>query len=257
MSGTVERPDGTDLRIVVWNCYGQVDRKVGRLLDAFSPDVLVVPESEPTPQMAQASLLAPAMSHQWVGDPGVPSKGLGVFASPTSGLTPLRSSEGLPQGLWLATQVHAPWPLTVVGAVMRPHPEGRRGWPTEYMAAAAEMLDHLDDVLVAGPAVVAGDFNFSAQSSGSRVGTIFERFRERYGLRSAFHDFFDVAPGDESQMTLSWRWNRDAGYHCDLVFVPDALEILGVHVGTYLDWTAEGVAGRSDHVPVVVDLRVR
>lgn len=257
MSGTVDRPAGTNLRIAAWNCHqGNVDRKLPRLLDAFAPDVVVVPESEPTPQAASPTLLAPGVPHMWVGDPDHPRYGLGVFAPSAADLQLERSSDGEPSGLWLAVALDAPVASTIVGVVTRPHPAGPQEWPTEYIATTAAMLDHLDDVLRAGPSIIAGDFNFSGQSSGPRVAGILSRFRDDYGLRSAYHAFFDVEPGQEEHSTLSWTWNQDKRYHCDLVFVPKDAEILGVHVGAYEDWTANTNTVRSDHVPVVVDLRI-
>lgn len=255
MDQPTPRPTGTTLRVVAWNCYGNVDRKFSRVIDAFAPDVVIVPESEPNPAAAQQSLLAPAAPHAWIGDRGEPSKGLGLFAPSASSLTVLRTSEEQPAGEWIVADVSGPQSTRVIGAVMRPHPGGGRGWPTPYIATTADMLDHVADLIVETPTIVGGDFNFSAQSSGQRVRSIFDHFRDAHGLRSAYHVFFDVEPGDESHMTLSWRWDQTSQFHCDLVFVPDSYEVLGVHVGAYDAWTGDGATTRSDHVPVVVDLR--
>lgn len=51
----------------------------------------------------------------------------------------------------------------------------------------------------------------------------------------------------------SLEWWRPSIRIVDLV-VPDAFEVLGVQVGAYSDWTADGTPTRSDHVPIVVDL---
>jgi endonuclease/exonuclease/phosphatase family metal-dependent hydrolase len=250
--------------LVAWNCYGRVDRKLQRLMDEFAPDVIVIPESEPTPTPATAtataslgSLLSLPIPHAWVGDVAVPDKGLGIFAPSTATHTVRRTSETRPPGLWLAVDVDRPIATRVIGVVTRQHPLGQLGWPSHYISAAMEMLDHMADLIEDGPTIVAGDFNFSGQSSGHSIRAVFDRIRSDYGLRSAYHDFFAVEPGDEAHMTLSWMWRQSAGYHCDLVFVPDRYEVLAVQVGSYEDWTAAGVAARSDHVPVVVDLRVR
>lgn len=232
MSGAAERPDGTELRVVAWNCYGRIDRKLQRVMDEFAPDVIVVPESEPKPAASIGSLLSPAIPHAWVGDAGVPDKGLGVFAPSASMFAVRRTSEDRPPGLWLAVDVDRPLATRVIGVVTRPHPAGPLGWRTHYISAAMEMLDHMADLIADDSTIVAGDFNFSAQSSGQSINAVFDRFRSEHGLRSAYHDFFGVEPGDEAHMTLSWQWRQSAGYHCDLVFVPDDYEVLGVHVGT-------------------------
>jgi hypothetical protein len=257
MRSTAERPDGTDLRVAAWNCYGRVGRKLQRLMDEFAPDVIVVPESEPKPEASAGSLISLPIPHAWVGDVAIPDKGLGIFAPSSPTLTVRRTSETRPAGLWLAVDGDRPIATRMIGVVTRPHPRGQLGWPSHYISAAMEMLDHMGDLIEDSPAIVAGDFNFSGQSSGHSIRAVFDRFRDEYGLRSAYHDFFGVEPGNEAHMTLSWMWRESAGYHCDLVFVPDGYEVMAVQVGSYEEWTAAGAAARSDHVPVVVDLGVR
>lgn len=77
---------------------------------------------------------------------------------------------------------------------------------------------------------------------------------ELFGLQSAYHSYTGHAPGEESAMTLWWRNKEDAGFHCDVVLVPEAQSIEAVSVGGYEEWGAPSAAPRSDHAPVVVDL---
>lgn len=233
------------LRVAAWNCYGRVDHKIGRVIDEFAPDVLVVPESEPNPAIAKATLLTAGVPHAWVGDRAVPNKGLGVFAPAADAMSVVRTSDERTPGLWVAADVGGPLDIRVIGMVARVHPGGRQGWPSANVAATAEMFDHLGDLIRDQPTIVAGDFNFSAQSGGPRIRDFFRHIREEFGLRSAYHAFHGVEPGDEADMTLWFRWSRDTGFHCDLVLIPDSYEVADVHVGTFDEWTAPGTSTRA------------
>ncbi len=78
--------------------------------------------------------------------------------------------------------------------------------------------------------------------------------RARYSLRCAYYAHSGDAPGEESAMTLWWRNKEDAGFHCDVVLVPEDQGIDAVTVGGYAEWGAPSAAARSDHAPVVADL---
>lgn len=120
------------------------------------------------------------------------------------------------------------------------------------------MLDDHDELLNRGDVVVAGDVNCSAQSSPEMFEELLDHISDRYGLRSAYHQLHRVRAGAETDMTLWWRGKEDAGFHCDLVLVPEAWKATAVTVGSYADWGAAGLAVSSDHAPVVADLeRVR
>lgn len=70
---------------------------------------------------------------------------------------------------------------------------------------------------------------------------------------SAYHAFSGEPVGRASIGTYFHQRHRDRAWHIDYVLVPASRlgAVQDVRVGTYDEWVA---TGRSDHVPVVVDL---
>lgn len=237
------------MRLVTWNCCVGTDRKVPLMLDRLQPDIAVVPESSRAPLLTQPSLLGESMPHAWTG--AFDHKGLGIFAPGARELvshaTPDdRTAFGLPVEVYLEDRT-----VRVLGVWTQPSRTGR--WSTPYMDAFASILEEHED-FIDGSTIVAGDVNCSAQTSPETFAELLTELRERYGLRSAYHAHTGEAPGEESAMTLWWRNKVDAGYHCDVVLVPESLEVDSVTVGTHAEWGAPAADARSDHAPVVVEL---
>lgn len=103
------------------------------------------------------------------------------------------------------------------------------------------------------PTVITGDFN---------NGKVFEKGKprdwrhvvaryEEVGLVSAYHSFFNEAPGEETHPTHWWTRNADRPFHIDYCFVPNNWDITQVWVGHHTDWLRKGDG--SDHAPMVVD----
>jgi exonuclease III len=75
----------------------------------------------------------------------------------------------------------------------------------------------------------------------------------RFEMVSAYHAYFEEAPGRETRMTCFNKKRLESGYHLDYVCVPRrwANRIRSVEVGAHGQWLA-----LSDHMPLVVDLDV-
>lgn len=115
-----------------------------------------------------------------------------------------------------------------------------------YHRQARRVVEQLPDDGV--PTVVAGDFN--AEKHPSHLANV-ERLRER-GLVSAYHKHRDISHTDVEEDKTAYTGRRGgAGFHIDLVFVPDVWRITDVQVGTFDQYPGRG---RSDHVPVVVTI---
>jgi endonuclease/exonuclease/phosphatase family metal-dependent hydrolase len=239
------------VKLATWNCYQGTDRKVPYLLDQLAPDIAVVPESSRSPQLAAGSLLRPPVPHAWVGHDD--RKGLGIFAPCADELEVLETYEVAGARYALAVRIHmSAGPVTVLGIWTHPFAVG--GQRTPYMNALLALLAGHEELLAEGNVIVAGDINCSSQSSPSDFPKLLDTVRDRYGLRSAYHDVMGVSPGDEEHMTLWWRRNPDAGFHCDVVFLPETWTATSVHVGAYGNWGAPEVSCGSDHAPVLADL---
>lgn len=235
-----------EVTIVTWNCCQGTDRKLPALMQAFDPDIAVVPESSSTPAIATASLLADASPHVWTGP--WPNKGLGIYGRAGSSLSEREVIDGRGAHA-LAVDVDVrDQQFSILGVWTVPL-QGTR--PTPYMGALADILDRHADLLATGRTVVAGDINCSAQSSPDSFAGFFQALLDRHGLVSAYHRHTGLAFGDEADPTLFWRHKRGKPFHCDVILVPRSWEVHDVHVGDYDTWCAAVAPARSDHVPVV------
>lgn len=239
------------MRVVAWNCLMGTDHKVPHLLAELTPDLAVVPESAERPAVSAPSLFRDAVPHAWIGQ--WPNKGLGILAPSAKSLTVLPSDAPTEAGLGLAVRTELDGTaVSVLGVWTVPFAGGTGSTP--YLRAANAILDAHARLLDRGECIVAGDFNASAQSSPEEFPRFAEQVRDRFGLRSAYHHVHDVEPGAEADMTLWWRGNREAGYHCDLVLFPESWTIDAVTVGSFDAWGDEALPVRSDHAPVIADL---
>ncbi len=236
-----------ELTIATWNCCRGTDRKLPALMQAFSPDIAVVPESSSTPAIAAPSLLEDGFPHVWTGS--WPGKGLGIYGRPGSSLVAREVIEGRgAHGLAVDVDLEGHkfgilgvWTVPLQGT----------GHSTPYMGALADILDRHADLLAAGATVVAGDINCSGQSSPDSFAGFFQALLDRHGLVSAYHHHTGHAVGHEADHTLFWRRKRDAPFHCDVILVPEAWAVRDLHVGDYDTWCGDDARARSDHVPVV------
>ena len=114
-----------------------------------------------------------------------------------------------------------------------------------------------DDLLRKGPAVVMGDFNVGARRRGERTPSKGHRrivaALGDLGLVSAYHAFHKVDHGRERHATYRHQFKSVLSWHIDFCFVPASWVdcMVGVKVIAGARW-----AKRSDHFPLMVDLRL-
>jgi len=243
------------MRLATWNCSMALHRKFDAML-GLQPDIAIICEcAEPQRLQAWAGLDGIGAETVWVGDNC--NKGLAVFAfngyrvslaqpfhARLRHLAPIRVSGPVEFNLL------AVWAQNGSGGVTRKHQLGplRRAL-TKYRSFLAER-----------PSIVAGDFNNSVYwhrpgwriNHANAVATLKE-----LGLASAYHALRGEAQGQESVPTIYWRDRKKAGctYHIDYVFLPAPwlVHVRELSVGTFEDWCG---AGLSDHVPIVVDIKL-
>lgn len=238
------------MRIVTWNCRSAFDKKASALF-GLRPDLAVVPESGSQPDLAAAMRSGSPVGHAWVGD--IPSKGLGVFRPGGALRMAQGPAEGGAVGRWSVAceseVAGSPIGLLAVWTVPLKPSKG-----SGYLAAATDILRRHTAWLKSRPTIIAGDFNASGQSDPRTMASFVRSMSEELGLVSAYHAFTGEAVGEERAPTLWWRGKREAGFHCDFVFVPATWRIHDVRVGGYDDWGAPALVHRSDHAPVIVDV---
>lgn len=230
------------MRLVAWNCQEGFERKF-TFLRNLDFDVAVVSECAPLAAFPAGEPALSAVVHLPVAGQ---RKHLGVFAQAPWCV------EGLPrdplQPWLLPVAVTGPADFTLL-AVWALSPFYATGLP--YVAQVARVVEHVRTVR--GPVVVAGDLNAPLasdrrSSAGHAANVIALR---SLGLESAFTSAF----GTRDPLSLPTYFHRrrwDQPFHIDHVFIPRLWRAgLSMTVGTFEEWVA---SGRSDHVPLIVDV---
>jgi hypothetical protein len=227
------------MRIVTWNCCrGRFAAKTP-FVRALSPHVAVLQEC------ARPADASPDV--RWAGEN--PNQGIAVLTANGYAAEPILIDADVPR--WMVPyRITGPVEFTLLAVWALPD----RG---SYSRAVCHGIDALAELITAGPAVVAGDFNANPVFDRKRRDWTYATIEARLhalGLASAYHAFHGEAPGQESRATYYHMWRQDLAYHLDYCFVPRAWlpTIQRVDVGGWEEWK-----GRSDHRPVIVDLSFR
>lgn len=235
-------PTPGDLRIVTWNCNMAFARKADRLL-ALQPDVAIVQECSSSSELAGFDRIA------WTG--AYERKGMAVFARPELSATVGRD-------LWDQTREwFIPIRLDRLGidllACWAMNHHGHEDRPRKGRTMAA--LAHYEPMLAGRRAIVIGDLNnnvFWDRPAYPDFANITGELA-RHGLVNLHYARTGEIPGNEWNATLYFLRNADRRYLIDHVFLPAAWlpRVSSYAIGAAVDWLDV-----SDHVPVVVDLRM-
>ena len=232
-SSTAEIPH---VRIVTWNCCRGKFADKAEFVRALAPDIAVIQEC------GRPAEESPGV--RWIGEN--PRQGIAVIAADGWRIEPIPVATELQR--WIVPfRISGPIDFILVAAWVLPD-------RSSYSRAMCRGIDALADLIAAGPAIVAGDFNASPVFDRKRRDWTYAAIESRLhglGLASAYHAFHAECPGEETRATYYHMWREDLAYHLDYCFVPRAWlpSVADVHVGGYGEWR-----GRSDHRPVVVEL---
>lgn len=219
------------MRIVTWNCCGKFESNY-RHLHGLGFDVAVVQECTPLSDSPGVT----SFIKNPTSDPRS-TKHLGLFARDPWTLTALEVDD-MP---WLvAATVDGPLPHTILGVwTQGPSVVDHR---TSYTAQVGFVVDRLLSGLD-GPVVVAGDFNAPGNDADS--------IRQHRANVAALEAHGLVSVGSGSEVPTYFHQRREpAQFSIDHVFIPKEWNA-SMQVGSFQDWVA---TGRSDHVPVLVDV---
>jgi hypothetical protein len=230
------------LRIVAWNCCGSFASNFGHLLD-LDFDVAVVAECSP---LEVDEMLGRTITHALVQPITGGRKHLGIFARAPWVVRPLKGVPSRPYLLPMA--VEGPIPFSLLG-FWAGSPELYGAYASQLHAVATEVLPDIE-----GPVVLAGDCNapiagtVSAHARNVRV-------LEGHGLVSAFTAARGGEVDEAAEPTYFHHRKREPGFHIDHVFLPRAWadDRMSMQIGRFDEWVT---SGRSDHVPLVVDVDV-
>lgn len=242
------------VKVCTWNSKGAITprpatqslappRDRGLFLHAMECDALSLQECEPKPDVGFQIASRPAASN--------PAKSIALGSRHS--LSDL--VEG-PMGNAIGAVVNAPRPFFFASIWTYGERKGGDGFYMDLIDCADRMLRFFQTEAQrhALPFIIAGDFNASVSHPLSRKNAalrqdVFAGWH-RSGLSSAYHDYFDVAFGEEREPTVVGRsGTRHWQYHIDYVFYErDAFDVSIARLQHNMG---------SDHFPVCAVLEWR
>ena len=228
------------VRLIAWNCHhGSLGARLADLAN-YRADIVFLQECTPAENHAALHTSSRAAS--------VPGSRLRWDRRTVSYcLAELECAQSAGRAC-VAGAVSGPASFTVLGIWS----QGPR-----YVDDAMRSLDDYADVLRQGPAVVMGDLNSGTRLKGRKPPSnghrrIIDALTD-LGLVSAYHAFHKVDHGRERHATYCHQFNAVQPWHIDFCFVPVSWVdcVVGVKVLAGARW-----AKRSDHFPLMVDLRL-
>ena len=227
------------LRLIAWNCRsGSLSTRLSELAE-HSPDIVFLQECLP----AETLPLAGQFFARRIG----PQKGIALGSLNREYRLEEMDSRAHSGRAVIAATVTGPVSFNVIGIWSQgPH----------YVDDLMRTLNAYADLLTKSPSVVMGDLNSGTCLNRSRspskghsrvVGALAD-----LGLVSAYHALHDVGHGQEAHATYRHQFKASQPWHIDFCFVPSnwAANLRRVEVIDDENW-----ATRSDHLPLLVDLR--
>jgi len=228
------------MRLITWNCKGGFQRKHAAIA-SWRPDVLVVPEAARfggVPQLADGPRVSSAY---WIGEN--PRKGLGILSYGDFTLTVDPAYDDTIK--WIIP-LRVSGPRTFLLLAVWTVKDHDTGYYITQLMRAVEQYRHM---LIAGPAVIAGDFNQSVRLDSPNAPTFRALVHdlETVGLLSTYHQHCNCQQGEEPDPTFFLHHKPTKPHHLDYVFASRDLLARGmnVRVGRHEEWLQ-----LSDHMPV-------
>jgi endonuclease/exonuclease/phosphatase family metal-dependent hydrolase len=225
-------------RLFVWNCAGAFHQKYA-FVEQFDPDLAIVCEATKKSLSASDAI----GDRFWIGRHG----GRGVAILAYKGWQIRDAGFDCSERWFLPTIAsNGNRSVRIVGVCAQK--------AENYVAPTLRAIRQMRPFLIAGPAIVAGDFNQSLATDhkyplGQRSSDMFN-LMTGLEMRSAWHSHSGETHGRESQPTHYWGATRKP-FHIDYAFVSKDVAVQAVHIPP-----AKPIAGLSDHAPVIVDFQL-
>ena len=220
------------MKIATWNAFkGKTEDRATELKEGYEIDIIAFQETSSSEDS----------KHAWCGDPGKTRKGVSIWCAyefetvepdlPCSPSVGIRL-ENSPLGR-----------LNILNLWAKPNPD--------YYEDLMNSLEAYDKFIKSAPTIIVGDFNISPRIKGkvAKFKKLNTHLDTEYGLSSAYHSYTQELFGSESQATLYFRWQETSVFHCDYIYVPNALakSIKTIEVPSFDRFDT------SDHRPVICE----
>ncbi len=223
------------MRITTWNCCrGKPEVKLPHLLKT-EPDIVAVQE-----------VARPSNRHEenqaWYGDN--PHQGLLALTLNGFRLEPVSRRRTIAKFFF---------PIRVTGAdtlnllIVWVKPSLRTGSYSETLFRGITLYR---DFIHSDRTIVLGDLNSAAYFGQAHLDFV-DMMRKEFALVSAYHEYFNLQHGDETDFTYFDRTQKGRPYHIDYCFIPKSWlrRLRRVEVGEQRTWSH-----LSDHVPLMIEL---
>lgn len=229
------------MKILTWNCNGAF-RKKYKLLESFSPDLMIIQECENPELSRDADYQLFAKNSLWTGNNK--NKGLGIFAKEHISIVNNNwDSEGLKY--FISCKVNEKFNLVGVWCHGAGSPTfGYIGQFWKYLQLHKSRMQNI---------LIAGDFN------SNKIWDKWDRWWNHsdvvkelaeIGIRSFYHELNKIEQGEEREPTFFLQKNQEKPYHIDYFFGSHEIlqSVILLNIGCYRDWMAY-----SDHMPIIIE----
>jgi len=218
-------------------------RKKAEAILKYKPDILVVPECEHPDKLKFPSTIPCPKDILWIGNNR--NKGIGIFSYSNYRFDLLRCHNPALKLIIPVSITGGDMDFTLL-AIWANHPEDK-GFV--YVGKIWKALQHYRRLLLAGPVILAGDFNsnkiFNKPKREGNHSTVVE-YLEQKRIYSCYHQHFKQEQGKERHPTHYLYRHKDKPYHLDYCFASDHFKLKTVKVGGHNKWNQY-----SDHVPLM------
>lgn len=230
------------MRFLTWNCNGAFRKKFSSILH-LDADILVIQECEDPAKTSDTSYRDFAHNYLWVGP--TKNKGIGIFSLKDAQLEKVPLAVD-PLELFLPCIINSKIPLLAAWTRQANSPNFQYiGQLWKFIQSHGAFLDTPFSALI-------GDLNSNSRwDEWDRWWNHSDVVRDlsKFGLRSAYHEFFNLPQGEELHPTLYLQRELQRPYHIDYGFFSASWEVSSVGVGEPDQWLEY-----SDHMPVWFDV---
>lgn len=220
-----------------------VFRKKLDILNPFQADIFVISECEkPDEGLWDKSKFI------WIGDNL--KKGLCVFVKEESTIE-LLSVFNKDLKYILPVKLNIESKEIILLAVWANNKEDKEG---RYIEQVYKAISYYQGILANEYVILVGDFNSNtiwdkSHKNGNHSDVV--KSLEKFGIKSAYHNFTNEEFGKETQPSLFMYRKQDKPYHIDYCFLSNSLMngLENFKIGSFNDWSEY-----SDHVPLIVDI---
>lgn len=231
------------MKIVAWNAGMAFRKKIDKILP-LKADILVISECEQPEKWGQIDKERGIYKFLWEGDN--PNKGIGIITFDKRYKIEIHPDYDKSFRYIVPIKVSAGNQEFIMFAVWSQKGEKRY---SSYIGQIYLALEKYASLLKE-PCIIVGDWNSNKVFDHiKRVKTHSEvvEFLEAFGIKSAYHQFFEEEQGDESKATHYFRKEKTRPFHIDCLFASKIFlkQLESIEIGSYEEWIQF-----SDHMPL-------